>query len=128
MDFIQPGIVDWNKRVKTQEKMSKREAQRYQEILANCNYAVLRQYTGRYKKCPAAGCGWVLFLGTTHDDFSPDNSSAHEHQHCHYYWGCQHRYWRCWRCYQCCCCCRRGDGRRRFHPSQATARLHGARS
>merc|ERR1719422_378566 len=40
MDFIQPGIVDWNKRVVTQEKMSKREAQRYQEILANCNYAV----------------------------------------------------------------------------------------
>ena len=40
MDFIQPGIVDWKKRVVTQEKMSKREAQRYQEILANCNYAV----------------------------------------------------------------------------------------
>merc|ERR1719330_333573 len=33
MDFIQPGIVDWNKRVVTQDKMSKREAQRYQEIL-----------------------------------------------------------------------------------------------
>ena len=40
MDFIQPGIVDWQKRVKTREQMSKREAQRYQEILANCNYAV----------------------------------------------------------------------------------------
>ena len=40
MDFIQPGIVDWLKRVKTREQMSKREAQRYQEILANCNYAV----------------------------------------------------------------------------------------
>ena len=40
MDFIQPGIVDWKKRVVTHEKMSKREAQRYQEILANCNYAV----------------------------------------------------------------------------------------
>ena len=40
MDFIQPGIVDWKKRVVTQDKMSKRDAQRYQEILANCNYAV----------------------------------------------------------------------------------------
>ena len=40
MDFIQPGIVDWKKRVVTQDKMSKRDAQRFQEILANCNYAV----------------------------------------------------------------------------------------
>merc|ERR1712241_1449046 len=40
MDFIQPGIVDWDKRVVTLEKMSKREAQAYQEVLANCNYAV----------------------------------------------------------------------------------------
>ena len=40
MDFIQPGIVDWKKRVVTQDKMSKMDAQRFMEILANCNYAV----------------------------------------------------------------------------------------
>jgi len=40
MDFIKPGIVDWKKRVKTLEQMSKREAQKFQEILGNCNYAV----------------------------------------------------------------------------------------
>merc|ERR1719323_1508735 len=40
MDFIRPGIVDWKKRVKTLEQMSKREAQKFQEVLANCNYAV----------------------------------------------------------------------------------------
>ena len=32
MDFIQPGIVDWDKRVVTLEKMSKREAKAYQEV------------------------------------------------------------------------------------------------
>ena len=32
MDFIQPGIVDWDKRVVALEKMSKREAQAYQEV------------------------------------------------------------------------------------------------
>ena len=40
MDFIQPGIVDWKRRVVTLDKMSKMDAQRYMEILANCNYAV----------------------------------------------------------------------------------------
>jgi len=40
MDFIKPGIVDWKKRVKTLEQMSKIEAKRFQEILGNCNYAV----------------------------------------------------------------------------------------
>ena len=40
MDFIQPGIVDWKNRVLTQDKMSKRDAQRVMEILGNCNYAV----------------------------------------------------------------------------------------
>ena len=40
MDFIQPGIVDWKKRVKTAEQQSKQEAKRFQEVLGNCNYAV----------------------------------------------------------------------------------------
>ena len=40
MDFVKPGIVDWNKRVNTKEKMSKIKAKRFQQILENCNYAV----------------------------------------------------------------------------------------
>jgi len=40
MDFIQPGIVDWKKRVKTLEQQSKIAAKRFQEVLGNCNYAV----------------------------------------------------------------------------------------
>ena len=40
MDFIQPGIVDWKKRVKTAEQQSKIQAKRFQEVLGNCNYAV----------------------------------------------------------------------------------------
>ena len=40
MDFIKPGVVDWKKRVKTLEQMSKIQAKRFQEVLANCNYAV----------------------------------------------------------------------------------------
>ena len=40
MDFIQPGIVDWKKRVKTLEQQSKISAKRFQEVLGNCNYAV----------------------------------------------------------------------------------------
>merc|ERR1719483_10293 len=40
MDFIQPGIVDWKKRVKTLEQQSKQDAKRFQEVLGNCNYAV----------------------------------------------------------------------------------------
>ena len=40
MDFIKPGIVDWKKRVKTLEQMSKIQAKRFQEVLGNCNYAV----------------------------------------------------------------------------------------
>ena len=40
MDFIKPKVVDWEKRVKTQEQMSKLSAKRMLEILENCNYAV----------------------------------------------------------------------------------------
>jgi len=40
MDFIQPGIVDWKKRVKTVKQQSKIAAKRFQEVLGNCNYAV----------------------------------------------------------------------------------------
>merc|ERR1711970_1265608 len=40
MDFIKPGIVDWKKRVKTAEQLSKIQAKRFQEVLGNCNYAV----------------------------------------------------------------------------------------
>ena len=40
MDFVKPGIVDWNKRVNTKDKMSKMKAMRIQQILENCNYAV----------------------------------------------------------------------------------------
>ena len=40
MDLIRPGIVDWARRVKTVEQMSKVAAKRFQEILGNCNYAV----------------------------------------------------------------------------------------
>jgi len=40
MDFIKPGIVDWKKRVKTSEQLSKIQAKRFQEVLGNCNYAV----------------------------------------------------------------------------------------
>ena len=40
MDFIKPGIVDWQKRVKTAEQQSKIAAKRFQEVLSNCNYAV----------------------------------------------------------------------------------------
>ena len=40
MDYIRPGIVDWEKRVVRQEKMSAMRSKRFQEILSNCNYAV----------------------------------------------------------------------------------------
>ena len=40
MDFIKPGIVDWQKRVKTADQQSKIPAKRFQEVLSNCNYAV----------------------------------------------------------------------------------------
>merc|ERR1719445_786790 len=45
MDIVQPGIVDWNKRVNSREKMAKTvekfgEAKRFQMTLENCNYAV----------------------------------------------------------------------------------------
>ena len=40
MDYIRPGIVDWDKRVIRQEKMSAMSSKRFQEILSNCNYAV----------------------------------------------------------------------------------------
>ena len=40
MDFIKPGIVDWQKRVKTAEQQSKITAKRFQEVLGNCKYAV----------------------------------------------------------------------------------------
>jgi len=40
MDVIQPGIVDWERRVKTGDKLSKISAKRFQEVLGNCNYAV----------------------------------------------------------------------------------------
>ena len=40
MDFIKPGVVDWKKRVKKADQMSKIQAKRFQEILGNCNYAV----------------------------------------------------------------------------------------
>ena len=40
MDYIRPGIVDWDKRVNTKDKMSKMKAMRIQQILENCNYAV----------------------------------------------------------------------------------------
>ena len=40
MDTIRPGIVDWDNRVVTRERMSKIRAKRFQETLGNCNYAV----------------------------------------------------------------------------------------
>merc|ERR1711915_650702 len=40
MDYIKPGVVDWNRRVITLENMSKWQAKRLQEVLGNCNYAV----------------------------------------------------------------------------------------
>merc|ERR1712244_113070 len=40
MDYIKPGIVDWEKRVIREEKMSKMLSKRFQEVLSNCNYAV----------------------------------------------------------------------------------------
>jgi len=40
MDVIQPGIVDWERRVKTADRLSKISAKRFQEVLGNCNYAV----------------------------------------------------------------------------------------
>jgi len=40
MDVIKPGIVDWERRVKTGEQFSKIPAKRFQEVLGNCNYAV----------------------------------------------------------------------------------------
>jgi len=40
MDWIEPGIVEWAKRVKTAEQFSKIVAKKFQEILGNCNYAV----------------------------------------------------------------------------------------
>merc|ERR550525_796128 len=40
MDYIRPGIVDWEKRVVRQEKMSAMRSKRFQEIFSNCNYAV----------------------------------------------------------------------------------------
>ena len=38
-DTITPGVVDWDRRVVTKEKLSKIRAKRFQETLANCNYA-----------------------------------------------------------------------------------------
>ena len=45
MDFVQPGIVDWNNRVNSREKIEKTvktfgEANRFKMTLENCNYAV----------------------------------------------------------------------------------------
>jgi plastin-3 len=40
MDCIQPGIVDWQRRVRTAEQLSCISAKRFQEVLGNCNYAV----------------------------------------------------------------------------------------
>jgi len=40
MDWIEPGIVEWAKRVKTAEQFSKIMAKKFQEVLGNCNYAV----------------------------------------------------------------------------------------
>jgi len=39
-DTINPGIVDWERRVVITEKLSKIRAKRFQECLGNCNYAV----------------------------------------------------------------------------------------
>ena len=40
MDCIRPGLVDWDRRVVTTNKMSKIPAKRFQQQLSNCNYAV----------------------------------------------------------------------------------------
>ena len=40
MDTIVPGIVDWERRVVLPPNMSRIRAKRFQEQLANCNYAV----------------------------------------------------------------------------------------
>ena len=40
MDTIRPGIVDWERRVVLPTNMSRIRAKRFQEQLANCNYAV----------------------------------------------------------------------------------------
>ena len=40
MDTIRPGIVDWERRVVMPANMSRIRAKRFQEQLANCNYAV----------------------------------------------------------------------------------------
>ena len=39
-DTIKPGLVDWESRVVTPERLSKIRAKRFQEVLGNCNYAV----------------------------------------------------------------------------------------
>ena len=39
-DTISPGMVDWDRRVVTKDNLSKIRAKRFQETLANCNYAV----------------------------------------------------------------------------------------
>ena len=39
-DTIKPGLVDWESRVVTPDRLSKIRARRFQEVLANCNYAV----------------------------------------------------------------------------------------
>ena len=39
MKYI-PGIVDWERRVVSPEKMSRIRAKSFQEALGNCNYAV----------------------------------------------------------------------------------------
>ena len=39
-DTIRPGLVDWECRVVTPERLSKIRAKRFQEVLGNCNYAV----------------------------------------------------------------------------------------
>ena len=38
--FYVTGIVDWERRVIRQEKMSRMLSKRFQEVLSNCNYAV----------------------------------------------------------------------------------------
>ena len=39
-DTIKPGLVDWESRVVTPERISKIRAKSFQEVLGNCNYAV----------------------------------------------------------------------------------------
>jgi hypothetical protein len=41
MDFIKPGVVNW-KRVKTEEKMSKISAKKFQEVLRRYNISMTK--------------------------------------------------------------------------------------